>query len=510
MQSIQKYTPFIVSALLMVVLLYVVYPHYQYYIDPDGVSYLTIAKRYATGDVHKAINAYWSPWSCWLTAMLIKTGMEAIPASVVINTIGAAVFLYISQSFFLKFDIIRKLQWLLNITLALFLCFAIFWQSFDDLWQCFFLLSTLRIMLSSRFAGTPLLWIGIGVTGALGYFAKAYSLPFFIINTLFCSYFIDKSQWLKISATAIIIMILCSISWICILHHKYGMWTTSTAGTLNLSWYLAGHPYWKQSIDLLLPPAYSNSPNYWEDPWLANGTLPHFWDSWHLFGRQVLRIGYNIYKLLVSMLQLSVFFPFTIFLLMRFFGNRKTRLPDPSFLIALSALLFPLGYLIITFESRYIWYLLPLSMVAGGLFVQDQMGDRSRKNAVKFLPIIFALSYLIYPAWGMITMYNEGAKEHDISLQLKRLNIHGSFTAITKPGIETQRMNRLAYFSGNQLYSIPKQEIRAADILREMRRYHVKYFFASDTTKFVDDQGNAFPEVSGKSIDGLKVFVVNP
>src|ERR1700733_10077000 len=170
MLTIQKYTPFILSALLMSMVLYVIYPHYQYYIDPDGIAYLTIAKRYASGDIHRAVNGYWSPWSCWLTALLMKTGVQAIPASIVINAMGATGFLYISQSFFLKFNIIRKLQWLLNITLALFLCFAIFWQSFDDLWECFFLLSTLRIMLSTRFSTIPGLWISIGFIGALGCF----------------------------------------------------------------------------------------------------------------------------------------------------------------------------------------------------------------------------------------------------------------------------------------------------------------------------------------------------
>ena len=510
MQTIQKYTPFFVSALLMGIVLYVIYPHYQYFIDPDSTSYLTISKRYATGDIRTAINGYWSPWSCWLTALMIKTGMQVIPASIVINSFAATGFLYVSQSLFLKFDIIPKLQWLLNITLTFFLCFAVFAQSFDDLWECFFLLCALRIMLSSRFTSSPGLWICTGIIGALGYFAKAYSFPFFILNTIICCYFIDKKQWLKISATAIVVMILCSSWWICILHHKYGIWTTATTGSLNLSWYLVGHPYWAHGIDQLLPPAYPDSPCYWEDPFYANGTTPHFWSSWYLFGMQLIRICYNLYKFLVSILQLSVFFPFILFLFMRFVANRKTRSPDPAFIIALTSFLFPVGYLLINFESRYIWYLLPLGMIAASMFLQDYLGGRDGKKGMHFLPVVFALSFLIYPAYCMVVMYNEGNKEADIATQLKHLNIHGSFTATVKPHLETQRMERLAYFSGNQFYSIPKQTIKEGDVLREMRRYHVKYFFSIDTTKLVDEQGKPFPEVTKGSIDGLKVFMVNP
>jgi hypothetical protein len=126
MGTIQKYAPFFVSALLMCIVLYLIYPHYQYYVDPDGTAYLTISQRYANGDYRKAINGYWSPWSCWLTAMLIKAGIAAIPASVIINAIGATGFLFISQSFFRVFRITRQLQWLLCITVALFLCYAVF------------------------------------------------------------------------------------------------------------------------------------------------------------------------------------------------------------------------------------------------------------------------------------------------------------------------------------------------------------------------------------------------
>src|ERR1039458_8886595 len=180
MSNWKKYYPFFASALLMWVVLFIIYPHYQYYIDPDGTAYLTISKRYAHGDIQRAINGYWSPWACWLTAGLIRFGVEAIPASVIINALGATGFLFISQSFFLRFDIIRKTQWMLNITLALFLCYAIFWQSFDDLWECFFLLSTLRLMLAEDFKNKPALWIICGFIGTLAYFAKAYSFPFFI------------------------------------------------------------------------------------------------------------------------------------------------------------------------------------------------------------------------------------------------------------------------------------------------------------------------------------------
>ncbi len=517
MAPVQKYIPFFSSALLMCIALFFIYPHYQYYIDPDGTAYLTISQRYANGDYQHAINGYWSPWSCWLTALIIKAGLSAIPASVIINAFGAIGFLFISQSLFLKFKIITRLQWLLNSSLAFFLCYAVFWQSFDDLWECFFLLGTLRLMLIDEYKSKPALWLLFGITGALAYFAKAYSFPFFILNTICCVYFIckdNKTQWLKISFVSIASMMLCSLPWIIALHSKYGIWTTSTSGSLNMSWYLVGHPHWKEGIDLLIPPAYKDSPYYWEDPYFANGDTPHFWSSFHLFGLQLLRIGYNLLKFIKSMLQISVFFPVIVMVLIKFITNKQARVTTaPTFTVALSFLLFPLGYMLVNFESRYIWYMLPLCMLAGSLFIQNHLSGTG-KNYVKILPWVFVLSFLIYPVWGMMSMFNEGANEYKIAEQLKHMNIHGSFICMAKPGAEVQRIERLAYFSGNQFYSLAKSVEAQKDLLGEMRRYHVNYYFAyGESAKefsFNDEQGKPFPELTNYGIKGLKVFVVNP
>jgi hypothetical protein len=524
MGKLERYYPFFTSALLMWAILFIIYPHYQYYIDPDGTAYLTIAKRYANGDLQRAINGYWSPCACWLTAGLIKLGLSAIPASVIVNALGATGFVLVSQSLFLRFSVARQMQWLWNITLALFLCYAIFWQSFDDLWECFFLLLTLRLLLCEGYKNKPALWVLYGCVGALAYFAKAYSFPFFILNTVCCTYFIvegNKVQWLKICAISIGIMILCSLPWIMVLHDKYGIWTTSTSGTLNMSWYLLGHPQWKAGIDLLIPPAYPDSPYYWEDPWIANGATPHFWNSWRLFGLQLLRIGYNLLKFLGSILQLSIFFPLVLLALLRFvwitYKNWKITATH-TFTLVLSFLLFPPGYLLINFEPRYLWYMVPLSMLAASVFIFQHLS--SNHKIFGYLPYIFAVSYLVYPAMGMIKMYDIGKDAYTIATALKQRNIHGSFAAYAAPGADRQSIERIAYFSGNPLYTIQTKDSSNSKLLQEMRRYSVDYMILYNASansaelngaQFSDEKGNQFPsiyiEVPGVK-GGGKVFRV--
>jgi general stress protein CsbA len=512
MSAMKKYLPLFASAALMCMVLLFIYPHYQYYVDPDGTAYLTISQRYANGDYQTAVNGYWSPWACWLTALLMIGGMAAIPASVVINSLGALCFLFTSHSLFFKFKIIIKLQWILNITLALFLCYAIFWQSFDDLWECFFLLAALRLMLIEQFKTKPFLWVIYGVTGTFAYFAKAYSFPFFILNTVSCVYFIcggNKGQWLKISFASLATMLLCSLPWIVALHTKYGIWTTSTAGTLNTSWYLIGQPRWKEGIDLLIPPAYKDSPYYWEDPWLANGPTPHFWNSWRLFGMQILRLGYNILKLLRSMFQLSVFFPVITVVLISFVSNKKARVTTaPTFTVALSFILFPLGYLLVNFESRYLWYMVPLCMLAGGLYIQ-QMEDKPLK---KILPYIFALTFLLYPALEMLYTYDEGHNDYVTAIQLKKMGVRGSFTVFPFRGKDPWPNQRVAYFSGLQFYKIPNPDSCSFNgVLNEMNRHHVNYLIRPgnyDHLRLPD--GSTVLNMNNGKIEGISIFLVNP
>ena len=503
--------------------LYAIYPHYQYYIDPDGTAYLTISQRYATGDFQKAINGYWSPWSCWLTALLIRAGIAAIPASIIINSLGATGFLYISQWFFTKYGVARVLQWALNIALAIFLCYAIFWQSFDDLWECFFLLSALRLLLGADFLRKPSHWVAYAALGALAYFAKAYALPFIVLNSVCLGWFIipDRKLLLRICAIVFSILLLLAAPWVCLLHQKYGIWTTSTAGSLNTSWYLVGHPYWKDGIGALLPPAYPDSPYYWEDPWFANGITPHFWNTMQLFIRQLLRIGFNSWKLVQSLFQLSFLYPYIAlyFIITRYKSVRtKKENREPSdgqneVPLAITLMLFPLGYLLVNFEPRYLWYMLPLGITLGALQLQRATSVTLRKITTMLLP----LSIVVFPLVGLKQMYNVGTADYHTALRLKELNIHGTFTALASPGASTQSLERIAYFSGMSFYTIPLPATKA-QVLEEIRRYRINYYFNLSPDLLSpqhpldhitsDENGHPFPEISQDKLEGLKIFEV--
>ena len=483
-QDRRLYLPLILSALLLWGVLYVIFPLYRYDIDPDGTSYLTISQRYANGDISTAVNGLWSPWACWLTALLIKVGMLAIPASVVVNAAAATGLLWITWSLFIHQGIAARRLWGFCLSLVVFLCFAVFWQSFNDLWGCFFMLCVLRIMLVDGFARKPALWTAIGVVGALAFFAKAYSLPYFVLCVGVSAYFLagrDKLQWFRIMVVAVPVMVICCFPWLCMLHAKYGMWTTSTAGPLNTSWYLVGHPEWKQGIDILLPPTYPGSAYYWEDPYYVNGHLSHFWDSWHLAGRQVLKLGYNSLMLLWCMVQISLLLPVIgVYILVRLFRN-FSELPLDKVTMYLFFVLLPVGYVMVHVESRYLWLMLPIAMV---VVAKMDVGPVLRRY---WMPL-FVASLLVFPLWQLVLLANTGKEEYEFA---QRLNAAGVKGADMVSNMHPRLMSKMMYFSGNRFYAINKQKpepkedkaANSARLMRDIKRYGVTYYLYAPRKK---------------------------
>ncbi len=85
-------------AILGVVLAYLVIgvvllPLYRYQLNPDGVSYLSIAGHYLQGDWSETVNGLWSPMYSWLLVPLLAAGVEPLLAAHVLNLLAGLVAL---------------------------------------------------------------------------------------------------------------------------------------------------------------------------------------------------------------------------------------------------------------------------------------------------------------------------------------------------------------------------------------------------------------------------------
>lgn len=463
-QFYSRYSPLLVSALSLCVLVFIAFPFYRYYVDPDGTSYLTISARYAAGDFSRAINGLWSPWACWLSALLIRVGWGAVAAGCIVNTLGAVGMLAGSFRLFLRFSFRRWQQWLFTGSIALFLVFAVFWQSFGDLWQCCLLLLILDVLLARHFSTSFGSWVVAGLVGGIAYYAKAYSFQFLLLFFAVSYWYLSGRnwrQWLVMCAVSSFALAVVALPWVLALHGKYQIWTTSTAGPLNMSWYLVGHPTWNSSIDILVPPPYANSVYNWEDPWFANGALVGFTDSPELFLRQLMRIAYTGIMYLWCLAEVSVVLPvLAVFMVLRLvFPGRFRKLSANERLIFIFASLLPAGYLLVHIESRYLWSALPVYVVAFAAIA-------NRFGPSKLFQVAFAASLLLFPAYQMVRLFNEGKQEFVVAAHLRE----AGFTNIDMiSDLHPRLLSKVCYFSSSRFFVISRQKTDGKEELPSVR-----------------------------------------
>ena len=192
-----------------------------------------------------------------------------------------------------------------------------------------------------------------------------------------------------------------------------------------------------------------------------------------------------------------------------FFSHNKVMLPVLSFL------LFPVAFLLINFEPRYVWYMLPLSMLIGALVLQKGLKLLNGQHVFgTFIVIVFALSYLVTPVWEMQKMVHDGRDDHAAAQQLQQLGINGSFTSNAVFGNEALvRSQRIAYFAGSQYYNMPYADVPSNELLQEMRRYGIQYYYyfypdavSAQSFQLKDENGISFKEVSGGRLPGIRVY----
>jgi hypothetical protein len=521
MQSTKTYQPLVVAVLLLMLGVWLVYPYCRCYIDPDATACLTIAQRYAHADWHRAINAYWSPWACWLSAALISAlQLNAFLAALLVNAFAALGFLFVSYRLFLFFSLRNIWLWAMLLSLAVFLVYAVYWQLFNDLYCAFFLLLVLYLQLQINYLQSKGLQTITALLAALAYLAKPSALPFFFLSTLLLLFIntplstpYRTKKIFGSTAYVMLLMLLFISPWLYVVHAKYGIWSGSTAVLLNSSWSLMGHPIWKAGIHQLLPPVYPNSPSYWEDPFWVNGPAPHFYNSLSLFFTQLIRSAYYSIFLIGAMNQLSAFMlPAYVFsLLLLLSPQLHVRFMPQVRLLAALFILFPIPFLLLRAEARYLWYMLPLGMILLAMAFQHfhkQLKGFWPNAALLFL---VSFSFLAFPLYNMSTIINAGKQEEQLAATLIQRGIKGSFTSNASLGTETQSMQRLAYFSGNSYYNMPDINCSTQELLSEMQRYGIHYYFyyahgADTKAVFTDANGKPYPELG--CVGNLHIFRV--
>lgn len=495
MNRLNKYLPLFISLILFFFLWKVLYPLLGYNLDSDCVSYLTIAERVAKGEYMQSVNGLWSPLNSWILAFFIKQGHDAWATAKLLNMFFGVIVLIQSFFLFLYFNLNKKLIYYLQIALTVAMVYFVYFQMFADILQLVFVLAYVFILWrKDNKKITCARAIFSGVVMGIAYYAKAYSFFFFAIHfltTLFWYIYKNKMHVkyaAKVYVCGISSAIITMLPWTFALHKKYNEWSLNGhAGKLNMSWYINSSKSFKPEINLLIPPTYNDSPSFWEDPYQSQQDLSSPFSSAKHFVKWIFRIIHTTVVTLFCFQEIS-FLSLAILLIaiFYFFYIKRKETSDEIFsaqLLVITVCILPLGYLMMHIETRYIWLNAILLMVLGALLIQRVLQYFQTKILKHLLYTIFALSFIAFPLFQFENLKYKNKDLFETADFLNKNSIKGKFTSNVS---DAGRMWVIAYLTKSNFFTIEKTEYSYQQLMDEMKRYDVKYYFYESENNIIE------------------------
>ncbi|UTB33265.1 MAG: hypothetical protein NKF70_03055 [Methanobacterium sp. ERen5] len=234
---------FIVLLLCYVISAALLFGYYQYILTSDGISYMNIAKEYASMSPY-AINGYWSPLYSWALVIFFifgKTPIYMLYYAKILSILIGFVTLIGLNLFFSKFisdDKHRLICLIIMVPNILYL--SLYWVTPDLLLICI-ILFYFNFIFDPKYSARLMNGVSCGLLGCLAYFSKTYAFFFFIFHfVIFNLYFylksqdqIDRKRIKKNCFVGLVIFLAVSGVWIGIISEKYNEITIGTSGSYN-------------------------------------------------------------------------------------------------------------------------------------------------------------------------------------------------------------------------------------------------------------------------------------
>jgi hypothetical protein len=175
----------------------------------------------------------------------------------------------------------------------------------------------------------------------------------------------------------------------------------------------------------------------------------------------------------------------------------------------LAALVFPAGYLMLSFGTRYLWFTVPLVIISGLIFFRQYLFHLLQPRLYKLFLVVYFASWLPGAVQEMKLTLKEGKSDFDIAQQMKQQNIKGSFIGNNYDNY--QNHFRISWFTGNPYHMYFGNKWSTQQLVSEAKKQNVKYYFyfyegTNNDYVLTDEHGKAFTEVAPGKISGVKVF----
>lgn len=166
---------------VLLVALYIVFAN-RFWFDfgPDFVNYNAIARQYANGNWHDAVNTWWSPLYSWLLAAVQTVFPDPLLSNKILQCLAATGGWWLGRSI-IRFHTGAVQNWPAEIISTATIPFWVYWGLRSDtpdligavlLLHCFYGILKLRRLYSGKTA------IATGITAALAYLCKGYNFYF--------------------------------------------------------------------------------------------------------------------------------------------------------------------------------------------------------------------------------------------------------------------------------------------------------------------------------------------
>ena len=499
--------PFLASIALYLLLAIVLLPYYRFQINPDGVSYISIAQKYASGDLENALNGYWSPMLSWLLTPFIFWGTPPILAPKLLSILIGFFTLFRFQKLVYRLQFTPILAYSSLLTSAIIIIYFALNVITPDL--LFVGISLWYLHQVSNSKSNP---IKIGIIGALLYFTRSFGLPFFLAHfSVTTIIFALKGHAKKPIKTVLknyaltMVTFLALISfWVAPISKKYDHFTIGNSGHYNftlISPESKGHLVHYVGF---IPPPNQTAINAWEDISYVKTS------RWEIFSSSQSIFFYA--KIIIDNIFLAIHFLFhssilaiPILLLSLHFIYKKREHPKFAVisLLLITIGILSMGYAMVYIEYRYIWLNTLIITLLGFLLLKEYFNTTPIHQTNQYILIIaLSLSLIIPPILNIISDSNTGKTTYLLSQKLHHLPIQGNIASnnLWAKTLYLSFYNNWRYFGETGL-------TKPANIENQLTKHKIKFFFLwkdGDSKNYLFLQ--KYPEISNNQFNDLKIY----
>jgi len=451
---------------------------YRYQINPDAISYISIAQKYLSGNFYDAINGYWSPMISWfLVPFTAFDRTMPIIGFKIISILCGLLILHQIRYIFFKNSVDAKKSNVCLLFFVPFILYCIAIVSSPDLLSVYILLLYVSFFIKIR-EETLTKGYGLycGLLGALGYLTKAYIFYFFVIHYLVANIYLiisRRNETKKILLNAFLgflLFITISSSWMYVLSQKYGEFTVSTTGAYNM--YLVG-PESKghlMFINGLMPPPNETATSVWEDI-----SFEEFF-KWSPFKTK------SDFKFWINLIVKNILSPKTLILVLPYFFFivflrkrvvKEVNKTNNLIQLLLFISIYTSGYVLITVEGRYFW----INYILGFIIMFICLDSVKLKRAtIITIAWLFMFVLALMPMYQIVKNLNTGLVNRNNSIEI------GSQVILKNKNIASNafwhELLFISYYNEARYYGIINSDKNNDKIGRDLKDAGVDYFFS--------------------------------